>query len=331
MNTNSTKTDSAIASEGRNEFSADNAMSVTANSSETGDRISGDDACDPFSASPSGDFATALERDARNFSARSKAGGSDPQRPLRIIVVDCEYSYDLDRYAGYAVAEGRDGKFDIRWPFHKVAAACWAVLRFDPGADVPAVEELRVVANDEADEPAIVAALFTALLQYPDALVTTWGGEYKDLAVLRRCAAEHEMLLPHQLRDLNPYSTKRLDLCKAVAGCAGTVHLPEYAAASGTPCKPSPSKSVGKLVENGAWLAVRDQCLADVLATSVIGLRHLTANGVIACHPQRSLMVLAEAAAKALPASQFVRNTFAPWVRSQDAASRLKGTVYRAA
>lgn len=330
MNTNSTKSGSAIATESRNDFSVDSAMSVTADSPETGDRISDDGASYEFAVSASDDFATALERDARNFSARSKAGNSDPQRPLRIIVVDCEYAYAHDRYAGYAVAEGRDGKFDIRWPFHKVAAACWAVLRFDPCAEVPVVEELRLLANDEADEPSIVSALFTALLQYPDAIVTTWAGEFKDHAVLRRCAAEHVMLLPHQLRDLNPYSAKRLDLCKAVAGCAGTVHLPEYAAASGIPCKPSPSKSVGKLVEHGAWLAVRDQCLSDVLATSVIGLRHLRANGVISCHPQRSLMVLAEAAAKAMPASQFVKATFAPWTRSQDVASRLKGKVYRA-
>ena len=109
------------------------------------------------------------------------------------------------------------------------------------------------------------------------------------------------------------------------------MHLPEYAAATDIPCKPSPSRDVGKLVENGAWLDVFDQCLADVLATSVIGLRHLTANGVIAGHPQRSLMVLAEAVAKAMPASQFVRNSFAPWAREKDASSRLKGIVYRAA
>lgn len=330
MNTNSTKTETAIAADSRNEFFADTGKAISADCPETNNQISGDGVHDETDLSPSSDFEAALERDARNFSARSKAGDSDPQRPLRIIVVDLEYAYDIDRYAGYAVAEGRNGKFDIRWPFHKVAAACWAVIRFDPCADVPVVEELRLVANDEADEPAIVSALFTALLQYPDAIATTWAGEYKDLAVLRRCAAVHEMLLPHQLRDLNPYSAKRLDLCKAVAGCAGTVHLPEYAAASGIPCKPSPSKSVGKLVENGAWLAVRDQCLGDVLATSVICLRHLSANGVIACHPQRSLMALAEAAAKALPASQFVRHTFQPWARQKDAASRLKGTVYRA-
>jgi len=331
MNTNSTKTETVIAADGRNKFLDDTGKGISAHCPETSDQISCDEVHDETDVSSSSDLEAALERDARNFTARSRAGNSDPQRPLRIIVVDLEYAYDLDRYAGYAVAEGRDGKFDIRWPFHKVAAACWAVFRFDPGADVPVVEELRIVANDEADEPAIVSALFTALLQYPDAIVTTWAGEYKDLAVLRRCAAVHDMLLPHQLRDLNPHSAKRLDLCRAVAGCAGTVHLPEYAAATGIPCKPSPSKSVGKLVENGAWLAVRDQCLADVLATAVIGLRHLSANGVIAYDPLRGLTLLAEAAATAMPASHFVRNAFAPWAFEKVAASRLRGVVYRAA
>lgn len=76
---------------------------------------------------------------------------------------------------------------------------------------------------------------------------------------------------------------------------------------------------------------MRDQCLADVLTTAVIGLRHLAAHGVIAVHPQRSLLVLAEAAAKASPASKFVSNTFSAWARGQVAGARLKGTVYRAA
>ncbi|KPF63257.1 hypothetical protein [Porphyrobacter sp. AAP60] len=275
-------------------------------------------------------YETALELEARQFAARSHASDSKKQRPLRIIVADLEFSYDRTRNGGYRTAEGKDAENDIRWPFHRIASACWFVLRFDPGCDVPDVESVTVLANDEASELKITERFFAALELYPDAVLSTWAGEGKDLPVLRRVASEHGLLLPPQLLDLSPYARARLDLCRAVAGRAAFPHLPEYAAAVGIPCKPSPSKHIGQLVECEVWDKVRDQCLADVLTTSVIGLRHLTAHGVTAVHPQRSLLVLAEAAAKASPASKFVSNTFSSWARGQVAGARLKGTVYRA-
>ena len=72
-----------------------------------------------------------------------------------------------------------------------------------------------------------------------------------------------------------------------------------------------------------------DQCLADVLTTSVIALRHLTSHGIITCHPQRGIAAIAEGVAKAVPQSPFVRSSFAPWARARLAESRLSGTVYR--
>jgi len=276
-------------------------------------------------------YETALKLEARQFASRSHASDRTGQRPLRVIVADLEFAYDRSRYGGYRTAEGKDAEDDVRWPFHRIACGCWFVLRFDPGCDVPDVESITVLANDEATEQTITERLFGMLELYPDALLATWAGEGKDLAVLRRVASEYGLLLPPQLLDLSPYARLRLDLCRLVAGRAAFPHLPEYAAAVGVPCKPSPSKEIGQLVERGAWDKVRDQCLADVLSTSVIGLRHLAAHGAIAIHPQRSLLVLAEAAAKALPVSKFVPNTFSPWARGKVAGARLKGTVYRAA
>ncbi|KPF64256.1 hypothetical protein [Porphyrobacter sp. AAP60] len=285
---------------------------------------------DPVSTADESALAAALERDAAMFVSRPKSSGPEQHRPLRLIVCDFEYAYDRSAYAGYTVSEGKGGRTDLRWPFHRVAAASWMVLRFDPQADLPAIEECVVIANDEADEQGLVSRFFDALSQYPDAICTTWAGEFKDLAVLRKCAGELGLQLPHQLRDLNPYAYARLDLCQAVTGKAKPVHLPEYAMGTHIPCKPSPSKDIGPLVEKGKWLEVRDQCLADVLTTCVVALRHLHAQGVIACHPPRSLEVLAEAAGRAVPASRFVRNSFAPWSRDQVAASKLKGVVHRA-
>lgn len=286
---------------------------------------------DPVSTADENALAAALERDAAMFVSRTKSSGPEQHRPLRLIVCDFEYAYDRSAYAGYAVSEGKGGRTDLRWPFHRVAAAAWMVLRFDPQADVPVVEECAVIANDEADERATVIRFFDALSQCPDAICTTWAGEFKDLAVLRKCAGEFGLLLPDQLRDLNPYAYARLDLCQAVTGKAKPVHLPEYAIGTHIPCKPSPSKDIGPMVEKGKWPEVRDQCLADVLTTCVVALRHLYAQEVIACHPQRSLDVLAEAAGRAAPTSPFVLNSFAPWVRGQLAASNLRGVVHRAA
>lgn len=277
------------------------------------------------------DLETALRQQARRFTARSQGKEGRGVPAIRLVIADWEYAYDRSAYAAYQVAEGADGERDIRWPFHRIACATWMVLRLEPGAEVPVVETIAALAGDEGDEKEIAARLFGTLELYGDALLISWGGEAKDFAVLRRIASEAGLLLPPQLLDPHPHSRARLDLCRAVAGSARFPHLPEYATATGVPCKPSPSKEVGLLVENGEWDRVRDQCLADVLTTSVMALRYLAAHGILACHPQRSVAAIAEAAGKAMPRSAFVRGSFACWARAQLAASRLAGTIYRAA
>lgn len=271
-------------------------------------------------------LSTALERDARLFTARQKDDGRDASPSRRFVIIDLEFAYDRSGHQAYKTAEGRDAE-EIRWPFHTIACACWMVMRFEVGRDVPVVEELNVVANDEANEREIAEGLFAVLDQYPEAVLLTWAGERKDLPVLRRVAARHDLLLPPQLRDPNIYCRERLDMCRAVSARASFPHLPEFAAATGVPCKPTPSKSVGPAVEQGIWLQVRDQCLADVLTTATIAVRHLNSHSKIRCHPQRSLAALAEAAIKVMPASLFCRHSFAPWARAGLAASKLKGLV----
>lgn len=110
---------------------------------------------------------------------------------------------------------------------------------------------------------------------------------------------------------------------------AKPVHLPEYAAAVGVPSKPSPSRSIGQLVETGRWPEVKDQVLADVLTTAVLALRHIASRGEIACDRQDTQLAIAEAASAALPASAFAKCTFGPWARGQKARASLRGTVFR--
>jgi hypothetical protein len=277
------------------------------------------------------DPGTSLAREARAFAAPARNNKRKLPPVRQFVIADFEFAYDRSRHEGYRIADGKDAESDIRWPFHRIACGCWMVLRFEPASQVPEVEALTVLANDEADEPTIAARLFAVLEQHPEAVFLTWGGERKDVPVLRRVAAWHDLRLPPQLRDPNIYCRKRLDLCRAVAARAAFVHLPEYAAATDVPYKPTPSKDIGPLVEGRVWEKVKDQCLADVLTTAVIGVRHLASHGLVSCQVAGSCLALSQAASKAMPASLFVRSSFAPWARAQVARAQLKGILYRAA
>lgn len=331
MSTTNIKIGSGNVADSRSEFSTGAGKSTNGINVGSAAEISAgnDKNCD--AASGSSAIESSLEREARLFTAKSKSSDGIGRRPLRIFVCDLEFIFDHERHAAYLDAEGEGAEKKLRWVFHRVVAAAWMVMRIDPGSDVPNIEEAQTIARDDADERGIVSALFDEMTRYPDAIVTTWGGEFKDLPALRRCAGEFGLQLPNQLRNLHPHANERIDLCSATSVLASSMHLPEYAHATGIPCKPWPAKHIGALVVRGDWKSVREQALGDVLTTSVIALRHLASHGVINCHPQRSLTVIAEAAGKAMPSSQFVRNTFAPWSREQVAASRLKGTVIRAA
>ncbi len=259
------------------------------------------------------------------FSARP-----DTDKPASVrtyIVADFEYKYDRRLYEGYKIAEGKDAEEKVRWPFHRIVAAAWTVMRFHPGKDIAEIETPVVLSAETADEQQIVSAFFAALTAEPSACLVTWGGECKDLAVLRKTAGEFGLLLPMQLRDLLPYSSRRLDLCDAVSVKANSVHLPEYAAACSIPAKPSPSKHIGKLVEAGDWPAVKDQVLADVMTASVIAVRHLTSHGIITCKSQQTVMALAEAMVLALPAREYFSRTVRRWAENEVVQTKLRGKI----
>ncbi len=274
------------------------------------------------------DFERALEQQASLFSMR--IGGENESAVKTYIVADLEFSYDTSRHEAYAVQEGKSAERKIRWPFHRIAAASWVVMRFAPGADTPDIDPPVVMSADRYRESDMVRALFDTLEQHQSAIFTTWGGETRDLSVLRQAAAEHGLLLPAQLRDLSPLSHHRIDLCDAVSVRSESVHLGEYAAACSIPAKPTPSKAIGKLVEREQWAEVEEQCLADVLTTTVILLRHLYSRSQISGSTADAVLQLADAACKTLPDSKFVRHQFRLWARAVQARSKLTGQVYAA-
>lgn len=269
-----------------------------------------------------------LQQQANQFFMRD--GGKNECAIKAYIIADFEFAYNRSRHDGYLVGEGASAETKLRWPFHRIAAASWQVMRCIPGLETPEFESPVVMSNDEHTEAEIVEAFFLALDSKPSAKLVTWGGEVRDLAVLRRMAEEHGLLLPPQIAELSPLSACRIDLCDATAVRAERVHLAEYAAACSVPAKPSPSKSIGKLVERADWAAVEDQVLADVMTTTVILIMHLRARGVITCDRAASVMELAVAASAAVRGSEFLRLSLSPWARSRKAAAGLRGKVYRA-
>ena len=265
--------------------------------------------------------------DARLFASRPN---EDNDTALTLIVCDFEYSYDRDRHGGYLVAEGKGAERRIRWPFHRIAAASWLVVRFAPGKTVPEFEEPVVMAGKSATEKHIVEAFIDACRKEQDAILTTWGGEAKDLAVLRAAAMMHGLVLPSQLADLHPHSRHRIDLCQTTSVAAASVHLPEFATALGVPNKPSASTDIGPAVDCGDWTLVAEQVLADVVTTTVIALWHLAALGQVTIDRATTLLVLSERLQKSLPSLAFCTRTFAPWARARYAEGGLRGTVFRA-
>ncbi|MFN3582218.1 MAG: hypothetical protein ACK4VV_17300 [Pseudomonas sp.] len=271
-----------------------------------------------------------LMREKRLFEARPDRH-EGRETGSRWIILDLEYAYDSDRHSAYQVAEGAAAEKSTRWPFHRPAAASWVVLHHNPVTNIITTEDACTIAIDTMDERTLVQTVFDVLNAHKTAVLVTWGGENKDVAVLRHCASKFELLVPNHLRDPSPRSGARLDLCYAVSGGAKSVHLPEYAWASDIPAKPSPSKDIGPLVQAGKWHQVREQALADVLTTAVIGLRHFKSHGVISSNLPTAYLAMADAAAAALPSSQFVKTTFAPWARRQATLAKLQGVIYRAA
>ena len=100
---------------------------------------------------------------ARGQTVRSeKHGDGQSDRPVRIIIGDFEYRWDRLRYDAYRVEEGCDAEPLIRWPFHRIAAVSWLQLRIDP-EDIPVIEDVVVVTENEATESEMAKQFFNAL------------------------------------------------------------------------------------------------------------------------------------------------------------------------
>lgn len=217
-------------------------------------------------------YATSLDFEAIAFSRQRSL---DRLPTEMFCIFDFEYEYDIVRYDAYRRADDADGEYKCKWPYHHAVAGAWALITYPAGALKPTVHNVSVYDTRTHDEVALVTAFFSLLDRHPDAVPVGWGTECKEMPTLRRTAATHGLVLPKRLRDSHPHSRDRIDLSNVLRGQGHFVHMPEYAYATGIPAKPITSKAIGKAVEHGHWDEVREQVLADVLATAIITNRHL--------------------------------------------------------
>jgi hypothetical protein len=244
--------------------------------------------------------ASQLAEEARRFRSRAT---NERRGPLKIIVSDFEFVYDMPAFRRYQHAECDPTNGWVRWPYHHICAAAWMMLTFRPGFDQPIVGPIRVMTSNS--EATIVSAYLASVTASPDCILYNWGGEQKDWPVMRRFAMEHGIVLPTQLVDLRPHSPSRIDLCNATSGQARCTHLPEYAFASGIPSKPLESKLIGDAVLQGSWEEVEEQVCADLMSTSLIAARHAITFGRCQANLFKTERAIKVAFAGARPSSLF--------------------------
>lgn len=224
------------------------------------------------------DAATHCEQALQMAAAAFQAERSADARITRYIVFDLEFSYDREVFKRYQCAEDDPTEGQLRWPFHRICAGAWAVLTIVPRTNLPIISNVTAVAGKSELE--IATAFFALCGSMPDARVASWGGESKDLLVLRRVAMEHGVQLPIQMRDTAPFSRTRLDLCSVIRGLGHYIHLPELTEALGIASKPMPSRDIGVAVQYGQWAHVEQQVVADLYSTTLLLWRYLLAFGL---------------------------------------------------
>ncbi len=230
----------------------------------------------------------------------------------RYVVFDIEYVYDregqrrADRHAadprGITV-ETRPGKTkkrkaETRWPFHRIACISSMTLMVLPTGIK--VETCETWSRPELTEGEIVQAFAELVESSAGAVLTTWGGECKDLPVILSVAVREGFALPSSLAN-GFWMHDRLDLCDVVRVKAEGVHLNEYAHAQGLPAKIMAPWQLGEAAEKGSWVALREHCECDVTVTAMLLVRWLLATGKVKGDRLTLDRKIADAVAEARP------------------------------
>ncbi|KZY56331.1 hypothetical protein A3736_08665 [Erythrobacter sp. HI0063] len=228
------------------------------------------------------------------------------------VIFDIEYVYDregqhrADRHAADprgTTVETKPGKTkkrktETRWPFHRIACISAMTLMVLPTGI--AVENCETWSRPELTEGEIVQAFAEFVEGSTGAILTTWGGECKDLPVILSVAIREGFALPSSLAN-GFWLRERLDLCDLLRVKAESVHLNEYAHAQALPAKIMAPWQLGEAAEKGSWVALREHCECDVTVTTMLLVRWLLATGRVKGERMKFDREIADAMAQARP------------------------------
>lgn len=226
---------------------------------------------------------------------------NDNRSAQSFAVLDIETLNRLDAFETYQRLDCRPREAP-RYPFRSTCAA--ALLTFTIKDGIFEFGHLDSWAGD--DEPALLGAISNRLHMLPNHRLSTWGGLWMDLPVLRIGAARHNLRLPRQLINNARHNREWLHLDLAKEHQAGVhVHMSEVAVALNLPVKFADQASmVPKLLETGKLQRLRAVPVADVVTTALLLQAHLAAHGELVSARAAQIVTLREVRRR-LPEARF--------------------------
>lgn len=175
---------------------------------------------------------------------------------------------------GYKRAE--DPLRTPRWIFQSITTACVMVLTEHPDGNADVSRFVTMSAPDHTEKE-IVAGLLQVLADAPaDTDLVSWAGSFHDLPMLVCAAMRHGLTLPNNWKWLAFGGDGRqhhVDFARVATANMKMkpIHESELLAAFDIPSKLSaPAFAVARLIENGQWDMVQEQCEGDVIATALL-------------------------------------------------------------
>lgn len=163
-----------------------------------------------------------------------------------------------------------------RWIFQSITTACAMVLTEHPDGNADVTRLVTMSAPDHTEKE-IVQGLLDVLADAPaDTDLVSWAGSFHDLPMLVCAAMRYGLTLPGNWRWLafgGDGRQRHVDFARVATANMKMkpIHESELLAAFDIPSKLSaPAFAVARLIENGHWDLVQEQCEGDVIATALL-------------------------------------------------------------
>lgn len=163
-----------------------------------------------------------------------------------------------------------------RWIFQSITTGCAMVLTEHPDGNADVTRFVTMSAPDHTEKE-IVQGILQVLAEAPaDADLVSWAGSFHDLPMLVCAAMRYGLTLPANWKWLafgGDGRQRHIDFARVATANMKMkpIHESELLAAFDIPSKLSaPAFAVARLIENGQWDLVQEQCEGDVIATALL-------------------------------------------------------------